>query len=238
MKKIVLLIVAKLLMAQTLVIYSGITMKYPVKEMAKVFEKKYPDLKVHTLFGKSGALYHKMLKQHKCDIYFPGSDKFIKKNPKIFSNVAKVGENELVIMVKKGNPKKIKNLEDLAKPYISVVVGSENSSVGIKTKQVLLKKSPSLYSAIKNKAITGYTSNEIVANVITNTDSGINWKALAFWKNYRSFIEIIPVEKELKPTADLIMGVTTFAPNKNMAVKFLEFAKSYEGKQIMKKWGF
>lgn len=238
MKKILFLIVAKILLAQTLVIYSGVTMKYPVKEMAKIFEKKYPGLKVKTLFGNSGSLYDKMIKQKKCDIYFPGSDKLIKINPRLFSYIAKVGENELVVMIKKGNPKKIMSLNDLAKPYVSVIIGSNISSVGLKTKEVLLKKSQKFYNQIKQKAIVGYTSNEIVANVITDTDSGINWKALAYWKHYKPFVDIISIDKNLNPKCDLVMAVTSFASNKEMAKKFLEFAKSTKGQEIMRKWGF
>ncbi len=238
MKKIFLILLAKIIFAQTLIIYSGITMKYPIKEMAAKFEKMYPGLKVKTLFGKSGALYKKMTAMKKCDIYFPGSVKFINKNPKIFLDTAKIGENTLVIIVKKGNPKKIKSLDSLINPEISVVIGSPNSSVGVKTKEVLSKKGKRFYEILSNKAIVAYTSNEIVANVISNADSGLNWKGVVFWKNYKQYVDIIPIDKKYSPSSDLVMGVTQFAPNMIMAKRFLKFAKSYEGQKIMRKWGF
>ncbi|WP_456488368.1 molybdate ABC transporter substrate-binding protein [Caminibacter pacificus] len=238
MKKLLFLIFAKILLAQTLVIYSGITMKYPVKEMAAKFEKMYPGLKVKTLFGKSGALYRKMVAMKKCDIYFPGSAKFINKNPKIFLDTAKIGENTLVIIVKKGNPKKIKNLDSLTNPQISVVIGSKNSSVGVKTRDVLKKKGAKFYNLLTKKAIIAYTSNEIIANVISNADSGLNWKGVVYWKNYKQYVDIIPIDKKYSPSSDLVMGVTQFAPNMIMAKRFLKFAKSYEGQKIMRKWGF
>jgi len=236
MKKTFFAILTKILFAQTLVIYSGFTMKYPVKELVRNFEKEHPDVKVVTLFGKSSSLYNKMLSQHKCDIFFTENDKLIKRDLKIFSDVVKTGKNKLVLMVKKGNPKKIKTLNDLRKPAISVIIGAENTYLGVKTAE-MLKKYEKLYNSVNKKALKG-TEEEIAASVVTDADCAIGWQGLAYWQNNRDFIDIIPVKDGDVMQSDLIMGVTAFAPNKNMARRFLEFAKSPKGQLIMRKWGF
>jgi molybdate transport system substrate-binding protein len=246
MKKLFLLLISILTInAKTLWVYCGITMKSPIKEMAREFEATHPGVKIKHLFGSSGVLYKKIITLKKADLYLPGSPKFIKKNPSIFSKKIQIGYNQLYIFVKKGNPKNIKSLEDFKRNDVEIGLGNLKCSVGKASKTTLIRyKGEKFFKNIYSRANHYYSSKEIIESlkadkVITGSiDIALNWKATYYWRDNKNYIDIIPINEVYAPKKALILTITSFSKNKDLATQFLEFAASPKGKEIMKKWGF
>lgn len=70
-----------------------------------------------------------------CDVYYLNTVK------EMFQDDAKVSDTDIVIAVAKGNPKKIKKLEDLLRDDVRVVLGHpEQCTIGVLSKRVLEEK--------------------------------------------------------------------------------------------------
>ncbi|MEO1927398.1 MAG: extracellular solute-binding protein [Nautiliaceae bacterium] len=240
MKKFLLLIVGVFLSAKTLWLYCGVTMKQPMLEIAHKFEELHPGVKVRHLFGSSGVLYKKILTLRKADLYLPGSDKFIKKNPSLFIKGAELGYNQLAIFVPKGNPKNVQTLSDFAKPSINTGLGSEHSSVGKASKSALVKYGGKVfYQKIRNKSEIFSASADMYDALVHNEiDAGLNWKATYYWGENSKKVDFIEIPTLYAPKKKLILAITKYSKDKNLAQQFLDFASSKEGLAIMKKWGF
>jgi molybdate transport system substrate-binding protein len=241
MKKfLVFIFVISLAFSENLNFYCGITMKNAIKEMADKFENENKGVKIRHLFGSSGVLLRKLKRTKKADLYMPGSPKFIKANAALFSEKAQIGYNKIAIFVKKGNPKRIHSLKDFLRKDIKIGLGSDNSSVGKNAKSVLIKYGgEKFYNAIREKAKIFYTSREIISALRSGEiDAALNWQAVSKWKDNSKYVDIVNIPEKYAPKKALVLAITSFSKKKELAKKFLDFAKSPEGEEIMKKWGF
>ena len=221
-------------------IYCGVTMKKPIKEMAREFEKLHPGVKVRHLFGSSGVLFRKLMRAKRADLYLPGSPKFYKKAPELFSKKAVIGYNQLAIFTQKGNPKHIKSLEDFKRSDVRIGLGDAHSSVGKAAKDTLIRYGgEKFYNYVRKRAKIYFASPELVSALRANeVDTDLNWRAVYFWGDNRNYVELIPLPTEFAPKKPLILSVTSFSKHKDLANQFLEFASSKKGQEIMAKWGF
>jgi molybdate transport system substrate-binding protein len=239
-KLLVFMFIISLGFSENLNFYCGITMKNAIKEMARKFEDENKGVNIRHLFGSSGMLLRKLKRAKRADLYLPGSPKFIKANPSLFSDKAQIGYNKIAIFVKKGNPKKISSLKDFLRKDVKIGLGSETSSVGKNAKDVLIKYGgDKFYKDVKNKAEVFHTSREVISALKSGEiDVALNWQAVYKWKDNSKNVDIIEIPLKYAPKKPLVLAVTSFSKKKELAKKFLDFAKSPKGEEIMKKWGF
>jgi ABC-type molybdate transport system substrate-binding protein len=88
------------------------------------FEKR-EGVEVSRVYNGCGILVAQMKAGQHPDAYFACDSEFMNQVPDIFPEPIDVSQNELVILVQKGNPHGIKSLQDLSKPGLKVGVGHE-----------------------------------------------------------------------------------------------------------------
>jgi ABC-type molybdate transport system substrate-binding protein len=92
------------------------------------------------------------------DAYFACDTEFMNQVRDIFPSPVSISQNELVILVHKGNPKGIKSLRDLTKPGLRVGIGHEKQcAMGWLTQRTLKE---------------GGVQEEVMANVTVQTPTG------------------------------------------------------------------
>ncbi len=95
-----------------------------IEETIAAFEER-EGVKVARVYNGCGILIAQMKAGQHPDAYFACDTEFMKQVPDIFPESIDVSQNELVIMVQKGNPKGIKSLRDLSQPGLRVGIGHE-----------------------------------------------------------------------------------------------------------------
>ncbi len=238
MKKVILLLIVNFLLANELIFYCGITMRKPMAEIARIFEKKHY-VKIHIIPGGSKALLKTIKTAKKGDLYLPGSEGYVLKNKNLFLDYKEVGYNQLGLVVKKGNPKHIKGLDDLLRTDIKVVLCNYKlSSCGKETKKVLTKyKGEEFFYTVLDRCVeVVLDSRPLNDRVKTVADVGPNWKATAKWKGNKEYLDVIDIPAAKKHR--LLLAVVKYSKNKKLAEEFLKFATSPKGLEIMKKYGF
>jgi molybdate transport system substrate-binding protein len=227
----------------TLLFYCGITMVKPMTEMAKIIEKKY-NVTIKISQGGSKDLYDALKYSKIGDLYLPGSDSYRTNNLKdaYLLDGKYIGYNQAAIFVKKNNPSNIKSLDDLLHEDKSSVLCDPNSgSIGKITRTILLKyKDENFLNDVYDNSVEIGTDSRNLNNALIDNraDISINWRATALWPENIQYIDIIELDEKYAPKKKLVLNLLSFSKHKDIAKKFMDFASSKEGQEIMKNYGF
>jgi molybdate transport system substrate-binding protein len=141
----------------TATIYSGSMLRPAIEKTITAFEQR-EGAEITRVYNGCGILVAQMKAGQMPDAYFACDVEFMKQVQPLFNSPTDVSQNELVIMVKKGNPHKIASLKDLIKPNLRVGIGHEKQcAMGWITQRTFSE---------------GGVQSEIMKNVVVQTPSG------------------------------------------------------------------
>jgi len=138
-------------------IFAGSMLRPAIDETITAFEKR-EGVQVSRVYNGCGILVAQMKAGQHPDAYFACDREFMNSVPELFPSPIDVSQNELVILVKKGNPFQIRTLSDLAKPGLRVGIGHEKQCAMGWLTQNTLKESG--------------VQQEVMANVTVQTPTG------------------------------------------------------------------
>lgn len=146
-----------------------------------------------------------------------------------------------IILTKKGNPKKITGLKDLAKKDVKVIVPdgmgvSNTSGTGVWEDMIGRSKDIELVKKLRKNIVLFTPNSGSARNAFLNNeaDAWITW--IDWAKSNPEYGDIVEIEKDLVIYRDINIAVRK---NSSEDVnKFVEFLKSDEVKEIVKKYGW
>ena len=140
-----------------LTLYAGSMLRPAIDQSVTDFEKR-EGIEVTRVYNGCGILVAQMQAGQHPDAYFACDKEFMSQVTELFPESVDVSQNELVIMVEKGNPHKIATLKDLARPGLRVGVGHEKQcAMGWITQRTLIE---------------GGVRDEVMENVTVQTPTG------------------------------------------------------------------
>ena len=107
-----------------LVVFAGSMLRPAIEETIKAFEQR-EGVRVTTVFNGCGILVAQMKTGPLPDAYFACDKEFMNQVTEYFPLPVDVSQNELVILVQKGNPLGIRSLKDLTRQGVRVGIGHE-----------------------------------------------------------------------------------------------------------------
>lgn len=224
-----------------MLLYCGITMIRPMTEIARAFEQK-ENVKITLAQGGSEDLYQSLKKSRVGDLYLPGEPTYRSKylGEGLLGEVVNVGYNQLALVVKKGNPKKVKgDPKELLRPDLTIIVGNADSgSVGKETKDVL--EAVGIYQKVLDAAVFLAPDSRVLNNAMKKgeADAILNWRATAFFPDNMAAMDVVDLNPKLAKPQALLLNLLTFSKNKEIAQRFMAFTAGEEGQAIYRKWGF
>ncbi len=105
-------------------IFAGSMLRPAIEKTIIAFEIR-EGVRVNRVYNGCGILVAQMKAGQHPDAYFACDKEFMNKVPDIFPSPVDVSQNELVILVKKGNPHNIKSLKDLGNEGLRIGIGHE-----------------------------------------------------------------------------------------------------------------
>ncbi|HEX5035369.1 MAG TPA: molybdate ABC transporter substrate-binding protein, partial [bacterium] len=111
-----------------LLVYAGSMLQPAIEQSLKDFEKR-ENVEIDRVYNGCGILVGQMKTGAMPDIYFACDTSFMLKVKDQFEQPTNVSNNQLMIIVKKGNPKEVFELRDIAKqldPRLRVGIGHEH----------------------------------------------------------------------------------------------------------------
>ena len=228
--------------AKEIFVFAAGGTKPAIDEAAKLFEQK-TGIKVTVNYGGGGEVLSAMVLAKTGDIYIAPEQNFMnsaKKQGAVDANstISSLAYMIPVIGVKKGNPKNIQSLADLAKPGIKVAMGNPGTTLlGDLVPQMLQKAG--LYDAVKENIVTNAPQvTAIITMLIMNqVDAGVIWHY--FGTTASNDVDIIWIPREyVTGIGEIQAAVSVYSQEAITAQKFIDFLASSEGEEIFKKNGY
>lgn len=138
-------------------IYAGSMLRPAIEDTIVEFEAR-EGIKVARVYNGCGILVAQMKAGQRPDAYFACDKEFMNQVTDLFPESVDVSQNELVILVQKGNPKEIASLRDLGNEGLRVGVGHE--------------KQCAMGWITQNTFREGGIQKEVMANVTVQSPTG------------------------------------------------------------------
>ena len=223
---------------KTLYALVGTGIKDPVTEIASLYEKK-TGVKVELNFGNCGNLLGQLSLNPKGDLLLPGSMDTVEKvrSKGLVSAVSEpMGYLVPAIVTPKGNPAKIKTVDDLEKSGVKLILPDKvATSIGVMAYKVFTKRGITAGIEANILAFMESPQKVVAAILLGQGDAGIV-DASATLK-YADKLELIAIDPSINERERLVCVVLSCAKQKELAEDFMKFA-SVEGPAIFAKYGF
>lgn len=223
-----------------LLIYCGITMIHPMREIADIVEQQY-NCTVTLMQGGSEDLYNSLKMSKKGDLYLPGSQSYRKGHidEGLLADYIFVGHNQAALMVPKGNPRQITaDIHNLTKKEYNVAIGNpESCSIGRQGKKVLTRVG--IFDQVMNNALTLAADSRTMNKLLKDgtVDLILNWRATAYFPDNKDHVDSIVLPGSVAPKKKLLINLLTFSDDEELARNFMTLAGSPTGQQIFQKYG-
>ena len=142
-------------------LYAGSMLRPAIEQTITAFEER-EGVRVTRVYNGCGILVAQMKAGEVPDAYFACDSEFMKQVSTLFTQPASVSQNELVILVKKGNPHNIRSLKDLTKEGLRVGVGHEKQCAMGWLTQRTFDESGLKTEVMKNVAVQTPTGDMLV----------------------------------------------------------------------------
>lgn len=245
-----------------LVIFFAGNQYMAVPELLDAFKKAHPKFKrvfaetippgIEGRQIESGTLVvGNMIIDLKPDVITAGKGRIDDNNKAgMFTRTAPYATNKLAIMVKKGNPKNIKTLNDLGRPDVLVAMPNpEWEGIG---RQILkayenaggkeLEKTIMSDKLSKNTTyLTTIHHRQTPMRIMYDkSDAGPVWISEAYYHSKLTDhpIDMVTIDDAINVEATYVAGRMKNAPHPEAADAFMDFLNSPEAKKIYKKYGF
>jgi len=211
----------------------------PLKECAELF-KKEQGIEVQFDLGPE----EKWMEYAKvnADLLFPGTDSRTSLYIKQYKDLIDESSRTLlytrgaIIVVKKGNPKQIKTIEDLAKPGIKIVdvVGAGLFSLGEDTASL-----KGVLEGIQKNTVFSAVNGSGGAKKFNESPDIDAWITLEPWfAAVKSTGEIVMIPEAIRIYRHSSIAIAQHSKKKEIARKFIDFLKTEKAHAIFQKHGW
>ncbi len=222
---------------KTLEILCAPAMRSPIEEMLVNYQRATGSRTQVSYDGSNIILGQLRLRPHG-DLFIPAdrfyADEAVKgglaESPRVFAYLVPV------MMVRKGNPFKVRKLTDLTNRSIRVGLVDERTAAIGKASAAVLKKNHIDVNRIN--VVYRATKVDELANAIKlkSIDAAIVWKPVAML--YPKDSDIVGIPSKLNLVVPVSAAIVRTSPNKAAARKFLEYLTSKAGKAILTKYHY
>ncbi len=223
--------------AADLEILCGNSFRAPMEELARMY-KEETGKQVEMSFAGSEALLPQVELKAAGDVFVthsPYQDKT--KEAGALLREVEVGFQAPVLVVRKGNPKNITRVEDLAKEGVEVVLTDPEYSTCGEMVYALLEKKGIKDAVLKNVGDDLVRNHSDVGNQLKDgiRDAGIMWNGVAH--DYLDAIEIVPGPYEYEEATRLSVMGLSYSKKQEELGKFLDFVEKH-GKKVFSDFGY
>jgi molybdate transport system substrate-binding protein len=230
----------------TLTILAASSLTDAFAELGNIFEQQNPGTTVKTSLGASSELLAQIQQGAPADVFASAAqeemntavkDGLVAGKPEVFV------KNREIIMVPEDNPANIKDLEDLSKPNIKLVLAAKDVPAADYALGILGKANKVYGSGFKQEVLSNVASREAdvraSANrvVVGDADATFGYKS-DYTPDIRDKVKVITIPPNLNIIATYPIAALKDAKEQGLAKKWVELVTSKEGQRVLKKWSF
>ncbi|HLX63066.1 MAG TPA: substrate-binding domain-containing protein [Planctomycetota bacterium] len=219
-------------------LFAGAMLKPAIEKTIVDFEER-EGARVTRIYDGCGILVSQMraLKGKSLpDAYFACDKSFMTQVADLFLDSNDVSQNQLVILVPKGNPHGITQLKDLGKPGLRVGVGHEKQCALGALTATTFKTSGVFEGVMKNVTVQSATGDMLVNQLLTGSLDAV----VAYISNATSSADKLDAIKIDIPCALAVQPIAQSkdSANKRITARLIEAIKSAESRERFEANGF
>jgi molybdate transport system substrate-binding protein len=230
-------------------VFAAASLTEPFGELAKTFEAAHPRVRVVLNFANSQQLAQQINEGAPADVFASANKKqmgvTIDAGSVISGTQQTFAKNRLVVIYPKDNPAEIKELKDLARPGLKLVLAAQEVPVGQYALDFLDKAAadPAFGATFKDDVLKNVVSYEAnVKSVLTKVVLGEADAGIVYLSDV-SGADADKVSQIEIPDALNVIAVYPIAPvkeskNAELAQAFIELVLSPEGQDVLAKYNF
>jgi len=220
-----------------IMVLCGTSFGPPTEKLIEMF-KKETGVKAVISFGGSEDLLPQV-KIARVGDAFVTHDPYMKytEDTKAMLRWVHVGHVAPALVVKKGNPHKVKRIEDLTRPGLKVLLPNPDYSTCGEMVFKLMGKKGIKDAVLKNVGNAMFRSHADIGNKMKlgAGDAAIMWKGVAH--NFRDAIDIVPCPYEYDEEIRVGVIGLSYTKKKTEVEKFLKFVDKH-GRKVFKEFGY
>lgn len=219
-----------------LLLYCGAGIRPAADEIVKAFELAH-GVTIECDYDGSERLLARTKLSGLGDVYMPGDVHYVEQASE--QGLVTAHKNACffipVILVQKGNPKKIQSLVDLTRPGLDVGLGNPDvCAIGRKSLKLFQKNGIAPDDVQKNLRFQALTVNDLGNHIkLKQLDAVIVWDAMAAY--FAADADVVEIPREKNVISTVAAGVLKSSECPELATKLVEFIASDEGKAIFQK---
>lgn len=217
--------------AERILLYCAAGIANPVTAVAREYEKEY-GVRVDIQFGGSGTLLSNLRLAGQGDLFLAADSSYLEIAARdgMLDESIPLAKLLPVIAVKKGNPKNIRTVEDLARRDIRVALGNpEAASIGKQSRFLLteLRQWDRIQAMVQQHGVFKPTVNELANDVKLGTvDAAIVWDATIKQEEYQRALEAVEMPRSVAYIQEVAIGILHFSNQPTAALHFARYLGS------------
>jgi ABC-type molybdate transport system substrate-binding protein len=219
-----------------LTLYAGSMLRPAIEKTITEFEER-EGVRVTRVYNGCGILVAQMKAGQVPDAYFACDSEFMNQVSGIFPEPQDISQNELVILVQKGNPLGIRSLKDLTKPGLRVGIGHEKQcAMGWLTQKTFTESG--LKTELMENVVVQTPTGDMLVNQMR---SGSLDAAVAYLSNAAgaaNHLDAIRITGIPCSIATQPYGVNKDSAHKQLATRLLEAIRDKQSEQRFTSEGF
>lgn len=224
-----------------MVLYCGVTLALPMADITALFEKAH-GVKVSIVQGGSDEMFRAVQSGQSGDWFLPGEPSYVSApdRQRLFTARQVVGHNRLALVVRKGNPNRVKPdvRELLRKDLVAVIGNADSGSVG-KESQRVLQQINAYEPVLRAVAFLPPNSSGLTQALKKGeADVALNWRATAFFPENADALQAIDLSQKLATPQPLVLMRLAASRHPVLAQRLLDLAASPKGRAIFRRYGF
>ena len=208
--------------AEPLVVYCAAGLRAPVEAVAKEYEAAY-GVPVQLQYGGSQTLLAGIEVSRRGDLYIPADESYLTtaRDKGLIDEAIPLARMAPVLVVRQGNPKNLRTIDDLLKPGVRVAQGNPDATaIGSLTRDAL-RKSGQWDALNGHTAVFKMTVNDVANDVqVGAADAGIVWDSTI---RQIPNLEAISLPQFSGVRAHITAAVLRDTSNPTAALKFARF---------------
>lgn len=218
-------------------LYAGAGLRPALQELIATFKTR-TGIAVEADYAGSGIAISRARLDDEADLFMPGDVSYVDRLQELTGKVesrAAVSWLVPVIIVRKGNPKKIAALEDFLRPDVAVGLGRADVCQVGRISSKILKLSD--VDRSKLDATESLTVNELGLWVkMGRVDAAIVWDAIA--ANVADAVDVVEIPRRKNAISRVVVGVLRTSRHPAAARRFVEFLVGDEARRILARRGY
>ena len=233
---------------QELTVFAAASLTGAFGEIGQLYENE-TGMNVAFNFDGSQALRTQIENGAYADVFASANKKHMNavKDAGLINNSSMVifAMNKISLIIPKDNPAGIKNLSDLARPGIKIVMGTKDVPVGDYALQIIDKLSndsaygPDYKAAVLANVISQETNVNYVVTKVALGEADVGFAYVSdITEDLASKVDKVDIPDEFNIIAEYPMAVMNESTNPSKSREFVNLVASDRGKAALEKYGF